>query len=245
VQFGTAVAFYFQIPWITARWPFEGTTPLTFIFLASILAAAGASTLWATASGNYGALAGVGLDYLGILTPVSILLFQLAARTGSLQVTLYGVAVAAGALFGLGLLLRSIRIPIDPAPPMPGLVRWSFAAFVVGLVVVSVRLLLKEPNSVPWTITEDLSLLIGWMFVGAAAYFVYGLLHPSWRNAAGQLAGFLAYDLVLIVPFLQRLGGAAPEHRPGLIVYTAVVVYSGIVAMYFLLLHRSTRVWGG
>jgi hypothetical protein len=38
-------------------------------------------------------------------------------------------------------------------------------------------------------ITPELSVVIGWMFVGAALYFVYGLLRPSWLNSAGQLIG--------------------------------------------------------
>jgi hypothetical protein len=80
------------------------------------------------------------------------------------------------------------------------------------------------------------------MFFGAATYFVYALMRPTWVNAAGQLAGFLAYDVVLIVPFLSRLPTAAPEHRIGLIIYTAVVIYSGLLAIYFLVIHKPTRV---
>ena len=89
--------------------------------------------------------------------------------------------------------------------PLPGLVRWSFIVFIAALLVVSTRLLMQVPNVIPWKITPDLSLVIGWMFIGAAMYFAYGLLRPGWVNAAGQLAGFLAYDVALIVPFLQRL----------------------------------------
>ena len=101
---------------------------------------------------------------------------------------------------------------------------------------------LKVPT-IPWTITRDLSLVIGWMFLGAATYFVYALVRPGWLNAAGQLAGFLAYDVVLIVPFLTRLSTAAPEHAVGLIIYTAVVTYSGLLATYYLFIRKSTRIW--
>ena len=44
------------------------------------------------------------------------------------------------------------------------------------------------------------------MFLGSATYFAYGIVRPRWTNAGGQLAGFLAYDLVLIVPFMTRFG---------------------------------------
>ena len=74
-------------------------------------------------------------------------------------------------------------------------------------------------------------------FPGTAAYFAYGLLRPSWVNSAGQLVGFLAYDVVLIVPFLTRLPTTPAEFRVGLTIYTAVVIYSGLLAIYYLFIH--------
>ncbi|GAB4152884.1 MAG: hypothetical protein Fur0021_18040 [Candidatus Promineifilaceae bacterium] len=235
VQLFLAVAFFRQMPFAVNLWPFPGTTPLTFIFISSIFAAA------AAASENYGALAGIGLDYLGILAPVFILSFQLGARSGSPQMTAYGVACVFGAFFGLGLLLWSIRFPLHNALPLPGFVRWSFVIFIIALLIVSTRLILQAPNAIPWTITPELSVVIGWMFFGAALYFAYGLLRPGWANAAGQLIGFLAYDLVLIVPFLMRLPTTPSEHRIGLIIYTTVVAYSGLLALYYLFIHKPTR----
>jgi hypothetical protein len=79
------------------------------------------------------------------------------------------------------------------------------------------------------------------MFLGAATYFAYALFRPSWLNAAGPLVGFLAYDVVLIVPFLTRLPSTSPEHVVGLIIYTAVVIYSGLLATYYLFIHKGTR----
>ena len=122
VQFFLAIAFFLQLPFAVNLWPFPGTTPLTFIFVSSIFAAAAASTLWAVASKNYGALAGIGLDYLTILLPVSILSFQLGANSETPELTIYGIACLVGVLFGLGLLLWSIRIPIDNTVPLPGIV---------------------------------------------------------------------------------------------------------------------------
>ena len=243
VQFLFAIAFFLQLPFVVNLWPFEGTTPLTFIFVSSIFAAAAAATLWAAASENYGALAGIALDYITILTPLSIFSFQLGASSGNSQLTTFGIACLFGAFFGLGLLLWSIRIPMDSTLPMPGIVRWSFVIFIIALVIVSTRLILKVPNAIPWKITPEISVVIGWMFFGAALYFVYALLRPSWVNAAGQLAGFLAYDVVLIVPFLTRLPTVAPEHRLGLIVYTVVVSYSGLLALYYLFIHKPTLIW--
>jgi hypothetical protein len=156
----------------------------------------------------------------------------------------FAAASIAGALFGAVLLAWSAPQPLERQPPTPWLVRASFWVFVLVLVIVSARLLLQHPNVIPWTITPQLSVVIGLMFLGAATYFAYGLLRPSWANAAGQLAGFLAYDVVLIGPFLKRLPTVAPEHRAGLIIYIAVVSYSGLLAIYYLFIHPATRVWG-
>ena len=243
VQLLLAAAFFLQLPFAVNLWPFPGTTPLTFKFISSIFAAAAASTLWAVATANYGALAGIGLDYLAILAPLSVLSFQLGASSGSPQLTVYGFTCLFGFLFGLALILWSLRIPMDRALPLPGLVRWSFVIFIIALLIVSVQLIFKVPNVIPWKITPDLSVVMGWMFIGAALYFVYALLRPGWVNAAGQLAGFLAYDVVLIVPFLDRLPTVPAEQQVGQIVYTVVVIYSGLLAIYYLFVHRSTRLW--
>jgi hypothetical protein len=126
---------------------------------------------------------------------------------------------------------------------MPGLVRWSFIVLILALVIVAVQMILNVPNVLPWKITPELSVVIGWMFLGAALYFAYAIVRPSWLNSAGQLIGFFAYDVVLVVPFLTRLPSTAPEFRLGLTVYSAVVIYSGLLAAYYLFLHQPTRLW--
>ena len=243
VQLFFAVAFFFQWPLAVNIWPFEGTTPLTYIFIGSIFAAAAASTLWPVLSGNYGALAGVGLDYAVILGPMTGYIIGLGLLGGGAGLLAYGALCLAGAVFGMGLFRWSRNLPLDTSLPIPPLVRWSFVVFVVALLFTSARLFLRIPT-IPWPLTPELSVIVGCIFLGAAAYFLYGLLRPSWSNAAGQLCGFLAYDLVLIVPFLRALPGVAPEFRTGLIIYTVVVVYSGLLAIYYLFVNRNTRLIG-
>ncbi|MDR7543933.1 MAG: hypothetical protein QN120_06775 [Armatimonadota bacterium] len=170
-----------------------------------------------------------------------MLSLQLGASRGSPQLTAYGVTCVIGAVFGLGLLLWSIRIPIDRTLPMPEPVRWSFVIFIVALLIVATRLIRQTPYALPWTTTPELSVVIGWMFFGAAIYFAYGLLRPSWLNAAGQLIGFLAYDAVLIVPFLTLLPNVPSYDRTSLVIYIAVVTFNGLLAIYYLLVHEPTR----
>lgn len=234
VQALFALAFVFQVRPFIEVWPFEGTTPMSNIFIGSILAAAAASTAWCVMARSERALAGLALDYVAILVPFAVLLIARAA--GGAGPAFVGLAIASigGAVFG-GLLLRHAlsRSWRDPRP-MPRVVRAAFAFFIGALVIVGGLLVVQVPNILPWTVTPELSTLFGFMFLGAAAYFTFSLVDPRWENAGGQLAGFLAYDLVLIVPFLQRLPTIDEQLRLSLVVYIGVLVVSGILAVWFL-----------
>jgi hypothetical protein len=243
VQAFFAVAFIFQWPIARNLWPLSYTSQMTYIFIGSIFAAAAASTVWCLLAKEDGALAGVALDYFTIFTPMSIFVFQLASRSGSQKLMTFGIVCVAGALFGLGLLLWSIRIPIRDPRPMPRLVRISFIIFIIGLIIAGGQLVLKFPSILPWQVNVDGQIIYGWMFLGAAAYFTYAVLRPSWHNSAGQLAGFLAYDVVLIVPFILMLPTVDPRWQLNLIIYTLVVAFSGLLAIYYLFINPATRVW--
>jgi hypothetical protein len=236
-----AVLFLIRPPLIESLWPVPNTTPMTFIFLASIAAAAAASTAWCALLNVRGALVGIALDYVLIYATLSVYMLQISGTVGALAVA-YAVAMAFGVLFGVWLLRYGLRGPITDPRRSPLIVRVSFALFILVLLFVGGRMVQRTPYIIPWEVTGN-GVVIGWMFLGAAAYFGYALLRPSWHNTGGQLAGFLAYDLILIVPFLQRLPTVAGQYRTSLIVYTIVVVYSGLLAAYFLFLHPSTRIW--
>src|SRR5215813_8877066 len=55
-------------------WPLAGTTELTFIFFASMFAAAAASTAWAAVFGEPASYVGIALDYLAIFIPMALFL---------------------------------------------------------------------------------------------------------------------------------------------------------------------------
>jgi hypothetical protein len=129
------------------------------------------------------------------------------------------------------------------ARPSPKFLRVSFAVFVVGLVLAGGALVLRVGNIFPWPLSAEQSVLYGWMFLGSACYFLYGVINPSWANAKGQLIAFLVYDLVLIVPFLKHFATVRPDLRINLVLYTAVLTYSGLLALYYLVLNRNTRLF--
>ena len=126
---------------------------------------------------------------------------------------------------------------------MPLTVRVSFGVFVTVLMLAGCGTLLHLPNAFGWKLHPTTSALLGWFFLGAACYFLYGLVHADWQMACGQLWAFLAYDLVLIVPYLLHFAVARPGQMPSLLINTLVLVYSGALAIYYLLVKQSTRTW--
>jgi hypothetical protein len=246
IQAILAVLFIIQSPLVTGPvWPFEGMTPLSWIFVGSIYLAAAAATGWCIHIDSGRALVGIALDYIAILVPFSVLTTAAAVNGGGTDTALFAVACVLGAIVGVLMLRWALRHRWRDARPTPRPVRWSFLVFIVALLIVGGLLVLRVPGVMPWNVTPELSTLFGFMFLGAAAYFAFGLLEPRWENAGGQLAGFLAYDVVLIVPFLERLPTVPEALRPNLVVYTGVVVLSGLLAIWYLLIDPSTRLWSG
>ena len=242
VQALFAVAFALQVPAAVRLWPLPYADWLSFTFVASIFAAAAASTLWCVLADEPAALAGVALDYVAISAPTALFAAGLASQRGGAgtELTVFAGACAAAALLGLLLFGWSVRLPFRDGRATPRLVRLSFAAFVVALVAAGSQLVQGSPAVLPWSVTPEAAVIYGWFFVGAAAYFAYGVARPRWATAGGPLAGFLAYDLVLLVPLLTLLPGIDGARLPSLLGYLAVVAYSGALAAYYLFVAPQT-----
>jgi hypothetical protein len=234
-----ALGFIFQIPLVTSMWPWPDGR-LSYLFIGSILAAVSVAALWVGWTGEFGALPAGSLNVLVIAITAAIYFFQLALRENRPNLVPFGIGaliavIASGAAF-----LWSRRIPLNDPRPMPLPVRVSFGIFIVALILAGGALVFRIPVF-PWALNPDSSVIFGCIFIGDAFYFLYGLLNPRWHNAAGQLLSFLAYDLVLIIPFLLLFGTVKPEFMLNLIVYVTVLVYSGGLAVYFLFVNPGTR----
>ena len=234
-----AAGFVFQVPLVTNLWPWPDGR-YSYLFIGSILVAAGAAMLWTASTGETGALPAGSLNLFVIGLTTMIYFFQLVIQQGRANLIPFGIAallmtIASGVSF-----LWSHRLPFVDHRPTPRLVRISFGIFVASLVLAGGALLWKAPIF-PWALNPDSSVIFGCIFIGDAFYFLYGLLRPHWQNAFGQLLSFLAYDLVLIVPFLALFPTVEAERLVNLIVYTAVLLYSGVLAVYFLFIHPQTR----
>jgi hypothetical protein len=240
VQAALAAALLLHPPLVEDLWPFPDTTQLTYVFMASILFAAAASTGWSALYGELHSLVGIALDAVVIFLPIVVYVLLLGPSKGGGVGPLW-VGMVGTAAFGLWLLWRTWTTPVRDRRPTPRPVLAAFAVFVVGLLAAGSALVLGTPDVLPWNVTPELAFICGLIFLGAAAYFGYGLVRPSWMNAGGQLAGFLAYDLVLIVPFLARFPVVPDSQRLSLVVYTAVVVGSGVLAAWYLFVDPRTR----
>ncbi len=244
---GLAAGFFLQMEWAISLWPWQDG-PFSLRFVAAMQAAIAAAMLWVGITGEMSVLAAGAVNLIVQMTGCAFYFFQLSGQperaalpTGA-NLTMYAIACTAFAVFNLGLLIWAIGIPMRDKRPLPGMVRFAFVIFAAILLGVGVALLGKPEVIFPWQLNPDSSVLFGWMFIGDAFYFLYALVFPAWRNAAAQLWSFLAYDLVLIGPFLLHFGAVKPEHRNSLIGYTFVLVFSAAVAIYYLFINQRTRI---
>ena len=229
---------YFRLPFAVSLWPWEDAG-VTHLFIGSILAAASAAALWIGWMGELCDLpAGtLNLFVIGLTTCIYFFYLYLQGRSEMLVYAIISLLVGliSGAFF-----LWSRRCLLTDLRPTPGLVRISFWVFVVTLLLAGTALNLGMPIF-PWDLNPNYSVVFGCIFLGDAFYFIYALLRPRWGNAFGQLLSFLAYDLVLIVPFLLLLESVKPSHMQSLIIYIVVLLYSGGLAIHYLFLNPQTR----
>jgi hypothetical protein len=234
VGFFLGVIYILQLPFAIAMWPFPAMSPLSFLLLGSLFVTLATTHVWPLFLSDNSSIPGVTLVYVCALPPIAVLGFQRGAPV-------FAAILLAVALLGVVLLVWSWRFTRRDVRPLPRFVRWSFVLFVITLTLSGGQLVLQRPNILPWNVTPELSILFGWAFLGSMPFFAFALYRPGWSNAGGHLLGFLVYDLILIFPFVQRLPTLSPEQFISMIVYLSVVVFSGLLSIYFLAINPETR----
>ena len=233
-----AFGFIFRVPLALSLWPWEDGR-YSYLFIGSILAAVSAAALWIGWTGELGILPAGSLNVFVIALTASIYFFSLVSH-GRSDMLLFGLASILMIFVSGATFLWSRRLPLADPRPTPVLVRVSFVIFIASLFLAGGALVLRMPVF-PWDLNPDSSVIFGCIFLGDAFYFLYGLFRPRWDNASGQLLSFLAYDLVLIVPFVLLFDTVKPERMFSLVVYTTILIYSGGLAIYYLLINPQTR----
>jgi hypothetical protein len=240
VLFALVSGFLVQAPWATGLWPWPAK-PLSYIFIASILAAIAVPVLWIALTGEAAAIRAGALDLTVMYGGMFIYVLTLIGNPHEPRLWPYALAFGLAAAGSAGAFLFARQIPWADPRSMPQPVRLSFAAFAMILIGAGGALLLHA-SIFPWQLGQETSVMFGLIFLGAATYFICGVLDPHWGNAVGQLAGFLAYDLVLLVPYLERFSTAQGGSLISLIIYVAFLVYSGTLASYYLFASTATRI---
>lgn len=235
-----ALGFIFRVPLVLSIWPWEDGR-YSYLFIGSILAAVGAAALWVGWTGELGALPAGSLNIFVIALTSSIYFSKLALGDGRTNLIPFAAISTVIAIVSAVAFWWSRRIPLRESQPTPWLVKASFVIFIALLLLAGGGLVLHQPIF-PWELNPDTSVIFGCILIGDAFYFLYGLLYPRWNNAIGQLLSFLAYDLVLIVPFVLLFNTVPPERQFNLFVYIVVLVYSGALAVYFLFVNPQTRI---
>ena len=232
-----AFGFIFQAPIALQLWPWPDGR-LSYLFMGSILAAVSAAAVWIGWTGELGALPAGSLNVFIIALGSANYFFQLAPDRPNL-VSIGWMSIGFAVLSGFTF-LWSRRIPLHASLPTPLPVRVSFGIFAATLIFAGTALLLRFPIF-PWKLNPDSSVIFGCIFFGDAFYFIHALFKPQWNNTVGQLLSFLAYDLVLIGPFLKLLRTIDPAFKVSLIVYITVLIFSGTLAVYYLFINPRTR----
>ena len=254
---------YHRADWAMALWPWDAAE-MTFVFFASIAAAIAVPLARVAIRGDLAVLAPILLQLLVAALAMGIALTIEGARTDDGQMKW----LAGGLLGTAGVLVFPLRWLWRTTPRdrrrTPGAIRAAFAGFVLVLVGGGSALIARVDNVMPWEIAPITSTVFGLIFWGSALLFTINLVRPYWAYGEVVLASFFAYDLVLIIPYLQMFndddavgsdgmyggmygyGSTAPDavNERGLVIYLIVIGVSGALAVWSLLLQRRTRIWG-
>lgn len=197
-----AVGFYWQAAWATRLWPLPDVR-MTYIFLASMAAAIGAPLAWAAWRNELGTLRAIAFGGMIGVPAMGLYLLWLGVDRRDWEIAVAGIALnGIGAIWTV-ILLSLRQEPLHDPRPLPGVFRVSFIVIVGILLLVSGYLTLQVEDIFPWTLAPETSTMIGLIFLTAALLFVWVILHPMWAYGEMALAGFLAYDLVLFIPYVD------------------------------------------
>src|SRR5690606_23489701 len=109
--------------------------------------------------------------------------------------------------------------------------------------VVGILLLRRVEGIMPWPVDPDTSVVFGWIFFGDAWYFAWAAWQGEWPATRAQLWSFLGYNAVLLGPLVAHLAKAPPELRDNTLLYLAILLYSTMLGLYYLVVNPRTRGW--
>lgn len=253
VQIPIGVGLFVDASWATDLWPLPDVR-MTSIFLASIVATTAIVTIWPVLRNDPGVLIAPAINLALATSAIGLYLLGLATNRDDAGLMASGVAFTAFSVAWAAIGLWARRVPIRDQRRLPGMIRAIFVVFIALLVPIGTALLFQVDDIFPWDIAPENSTVAGVVFLSAAVLFAVIVARPLWIFGEMALASFLAYDVVLAVPYLDFFrnrddadtvasyyGGAGytpPAGETGvgelsLVVYLAVLAISAAVAIAF------------
>jgi hypothetical protein len=236
-----AVGYFLQLPWALATWPWPDGR-LSNIFVSSVLAAVAAAMLWIGASAHFAGAAGGFLHMATMLGGAALVLFPLGQERADPRLMTYTLACAAAAAGSIAAFAWARRQPLRDDRRLPTALRVWCVLYILIVLPAGIALIRQAPGIMPWPLKPETSMVYGWIFVAAAWSFAYPLWQPRVEHICVGLFGFLAYDAVLLAPFLRHFATVRPELRTSLLLYVIALSVSGAVSMYYLFVSRETRI---
>jgi hypothetical protein len=235
-----AAGYFMQAPWALATWPWQDGR-LSNIFVSSILAAVAVSMLWVGAFNRLAGAAGGFLHVATMLAGMATVLFPLGCERQLPALQGYAIGCALGAGLCLGGFAFVRRKTESDRRPLPSSLRVWCVLYLLILLPAGTAMVLRVPGIMPWPIKPETAMVYGWVFLAAAWSFLYPLLRPRLEHVRVGLLGFLAYDAVLMLPFLRHFDTVRPELRTSLQIYVVALSISAAVSVYYLFICRVTR----
>lgn len=228
------LGFVTRSAWATDLWPWADT-PLSYTFIGSVCGALAVGALWSGLSGQVKAVAG---SLRGLVVIYGCVGAYLLARavSGERAVLVHAVIALLTAAAALFLLVFLRRLP--PAEGamrrLEPVVRVSTAVFALALMLAGAALIARLPGIFPWPLSAPSSTVFGLIFLGLSLVYA-DVAWSGIRSAAiVAMSGFLVYDIILLPPFLAHFSRVPPELRTSLTIYVAVLIYSAVLAVWFL-----------
>lgn len=226
--------FVSRSSWATGLWPWQDT-PLSYTFIGSICGALAVGAVWSALSGRVHGVAGSLRGLVVIYGTIGVYLMA-RALSGEGALAIHAMVALLTAAASLSLLVLLGRVPRlqGKEPPLEPVVRVSTGVFALALALAGGALVLRLPGVFPWPLSAQSSTVFGLVFMGLAMVYADVALSGLRSAALVAMSGFLVYDVILLPPFLKHFERVAPDLRISLTVYVAVLIYSALLAVWFL-----------
>ena len=259
-----SIGFFFRAEWAMTAWPWP-EAKMSYVFMAAIGAATVGALVWTAISGDVAALAPGAINTTVSMMLGAVYFGQRGIRQDDGEMLIWAASCLVYGILVFRIYVWSRSQVVLSTMPTPTYLRWSFLGAAAVLGIVGFLAYVQVPHIYPWDVQSGTSSLFGALFLGAASVFVYGLVRPVWAFAAGNLWAFLAYDLILLIPYIGMIGddsdstsgggyydmyggGTASTstgdgvNTPSLVIYLTVITLSLLVICYTLFVRPHTRI---